>query len=138
MFKLQYEMPTPGDWASLCMKDLEDFEISESLEEIKDMTKNKFSQMLKQKVNNRALKYLTEKQRVKGKEIVYKKIEMAEYLSPLNSELTIEEKRKLFGIRQGQGNFMARSRNGLGKVKAWSRQGREANSTPVIALMSIR
>ena len=99
MFKLQYEMPTPGDWASLCMKDLEDLEISESLEEIKDMTKNKFSQMLKQKVNNRALKYLTEKQRVKGKEIVYKKIEMAEYLSPLNSELTIEEKRKLFGIR---------------------------------------
>ena len=50
-------------------------------------------------MNERALKYLLEKQRVKGKEIVYQKIEIAEYLSPSNSELTIEERRKLFGIR---------------------------------------
>ena len=33
---------------------------------------------------------------------------------------------------------MARSRRGLGKVKIRSRQGREANSTTVIASMSIR
>ena len=83
----------------MCMKDLKELDISESLKEIKNMTKNQFSRMLKQKVDNRALNYLKEKQRVKGKEIVYKKIEMAEYLSPLNSEFTIEEKRKLFGIR---------------------------------------
>ena len=50
-------------------------------------------------MNERALKYLLEKQTVKGKEIVYQKIEIAEYLSPSNSELTIEERRKLFGIR---------------------------------------
>ena len=41
-------------------------------------------------------------------------------------------------LRQGQGKFMARSRRGLGKVKARSSQGREASSTTVIALMSIR
>ena len=33
---------------------------------------------------------------------------------------------------------MARSRRGLGKVKARSRQGREASSITVIVLMSIR
>ena len=35
----------------------------------------------------------------KGKEIQYKKIEMAEYLQPMNKELTIENKRRIFEIR---------------------------------------
>ena len=41
MFKLQQEMPTTGDWASMCMKDLKELEISESLKEIKIMTKKR-------------------------------------------------------------------------------------------------
>ena len=59
----------------------------------------RFSNLLTQKAQNRAIRYLKEKQRVKGKEIEYQKIEMAEYLSPSNKELTTEEKRKLFALR---------------------------------------
>ena len=36
--QLQIEEPTKGDWASTCFKDLEELKISESLEEIKNMS----------------------------------------------------------------------------------------------------
>ena len=105
MFKLQLEMPTKGDWVSTCFKDLKELEIT--LEDIKNMTKYRISKLLRQKANTRALKYLTEKQGVKGKEINYSKIEMAEYLSPSNNKLTIDEKRKLFEIRNKMVNIPA-------------------------------
>ena len=109
MFKLQLEMPTRGDWASTCIQDLKEFEIKSSLEEIKMMSKYTFSKLLRNKANERAIKYLTEKQRVKGKKIQYLKIEMAEYLSPCNTELSIEEKQKLFAIRNQMTNFEMKS-----------------------------
>ena len=46
-----------------------------------------------------ALVYLLGKQGQKGKEISYSTLEMAEYLQPSNSALTIEQKRDLFSIR---------------------------------------
>ena len=97
--KLQLEKPTRGDWASECFQDLKDFKIEESLEQIQKMTKYKFTQLLRQRTRNRALSYLTEKQRIKGKEIEYKRIEMSYYLTPCNKELSIDEKRKLFAVR---------------------------------------
>ena len=109
MFKLQLEMPTRGDWASTCIQDLKEFKIESSLEEIKMMSKYTFSKLLRNKANERAIKYLTEKQRVKGKKIQYLKIEMAEYLSPCNTELSIEEKQKLFAIRNQMTNFEMKS-----------------------------
>ena len=51
------------------------------------MSKNKFSKLLRKKANDSAIKYLTEKQRVKGKKIQYLKIEMAGYLFPCNNQL---------------------------------------------------
>ena len=48
-FKLQIEFPTCEDWASTLMKDLKEFGIEENFEEIKLMTKNKFSNILRKK-----------------------------------------------------------------------------------------
>ena len=105
MFKLQQEMPTRGDWVSSCMKDLEELQIENTLEEIRQMTKYKFTKILRKKTKDRALSYLQNKQGSKGKEIIYSKIEMSEYLSPLNEELTFEEKRRLFEIRNKMVNI---------------------------------
>ena len=105
MFKLQQEMPTRGDWVSSCMKDLEELQIENTLEEIRQMTKYKFTKILRKKTKDRALNYLQNKQGSKGKEIIYSKIEMSEYLSPLNEELTFEEKRRLFEIRNKMVNI---------------------------------
>ena len=97
-FNLQLNQPTRGDWVSTCLKDLKTLKITESLEEIKVMTKGKYNRMLKERIHENALKYLTEKQVKKGKEITYSKIEMAEYLLP-DSKLSTEQKRQMFSIR---------------------------------------
>ena len=54
--------------------------------------------MVKERINENALNYLTQKQQRKGKEIIYKRIELADYLQPYN-KLSIEEKRKIFELR---------------------------------------
>ena len=43
--------------------------------------------------------YLISKQGKKGKEISYSSLEMSEYLQPINEELTIEQKREMFAVR---------------------------------------
>ena len=86
-FELQVTNPTQGDWASACFKDLKDLRITESLEEIKQMSKMKFNKMVKERINENALNYLTQKQQRKGKEIIYKRIELADYFQPCNESL---------------------------------------------------
>ena len=54
---------------------------------------------MKDKLRKKALKYLTEKQGTKGKDIIYSSIEMSEYLLPTNKNLTLEQKRRQFSIR---------------------------------------
>ena len=68
-FNLQIEKPNRGDWASTCLNDLKQLNLTLSMEEIKLMPKYKFATMLKSKIQKNALTYLTEKQGKKGKEI---------------------------------------------------------------------
>ena len=73
--------------------------ITLSFEEIKLMKKCEFSRILKERIKENALMYLTGKQGKKGKEIEYSCLEMAEYLQPFNNQLTIEQKREMFSIK---------------------------------------
>ena len=98
-FNLQLEQPTRGDWAASCLQDLKDLQIEESLSDIKLMTKNKFSKLLRERSKSKALQYLTEKQRVKGKDVKYENLEMSEYLLPSTPALTIEERQRLFAMK---------------------------------------
>ena len=97
--QLQFEQPTNGDWASNCLKDLNYLQINLSMDEIKTISKQKFLNMLKVSINQRALEYLVKKQGRKGSEIIYTKIEMSEYLMPNNNSISIEDKRKIFEMR---------------------------------------
>lgn len=98
-FQLQIEEPTKGDWGSQCVIDLKELEITETFDEIKEMSKTKFTRLLKSRIEVNALKYLKNKRKSKGKEIEYTELEMAEYLQPTNDKLSIEEKQSLFAIR---------------------------------------
>ena len=97
--QLQFEHPTRGDWASTCSKDLKELNIDLSLEEITTISKQKFQRILKSAIRKNALDYLLGKQGTKGSEIKYSNIEMADYLMPNEEDLTIENKRKIFEIR---------------------------------------
>ena len=97
-FKLQMEHPTKGDWVSRVMKDLSELGFSESLEEIKTMSRFKFNKSIKNKIKENALEYLLSKRGSKGSEIEYSALEMSEYLLPYNDKLTISEKQGLFAV----------------------------------------
>ena len=96
--KLQMEHPTKGDWVSTVMKDLSELGFSESLEEIKTMSRFKFNKSIKNKIKENALEYLLSKRGSKGSEIEYSVLEMSEYLLPYNDKLTISAKQGLFAV----------------------------------------
>ena len=104
-FNLQIEQPSRGDWASTCINDLKELQITLSLDEIKQMTKRKFTEELKLRIQQNALLYLTGKQGKKGEEIEYACIKMAEYLQPLNNKLSIEQKREMYAARNRMVNI---------------------------------
>ena len=104
-FDLQINQPRKGDWASQIQSDLKQLNITESLEELKSMTHSKFKGRIKSQILIKSLEYLLEKRKRKGKEIIYQKLEMAEYLQPINSQLNIENKRKMFAIRNRMVNI---------------------------------
>ena len=90
-FQLQLKNPIKGDWVSTCLSDLSDLQISETLEEIRDMSKTKFKKILKSKILVNAFHYLQSKRGSKGQEIKYTILEMSEYLLPFNSKSNIKE-----------------------------------------------
>ena len=105
MLKAQTEKPLSGDWASTCLKDIEKLKLDLTFEEIRKMTKKKYTIMIKESVREVALKYLLEKQGKKDKEIRYSSLDMAEYLHPFNNCLSIDEKCQLFAVRNRMVNI---------------------------------
>ena len=50
MLKLHIKNPTKGDWASTCLTDIQELNLEMSFEEIKFMTKQKFTNILKEEI----------------------------------------------------------------------------------------
>ena len=99
ILKLQIENPTRGDWVSSCQNDIEKLNLKLTFEEIKAIKKTKYTQLLKEKIRESALKYLLDKQGKKGREMQYNYLEMEDYLLPFNNKLNIEEKREMFAVK---------------------------------------
>ena len=98
-YELQVKKPTKGDWASTCVKDLHQLGIDLSTEEIRNMKRKQFKNMLKEKINELAFNYLIEKRGKKGSEIKFLSLRMSDYLLPSTSGLTISEKQEMFSIK---------------------------------------
>ena len=105
-FQLQLEFPTKGDWASTCLKDLEELRIEKSLEDIKLMGKRQFKKILIENGRENAFKYLISKKGSKGKENDESELCMADYLVP-STILTISEKQQLFAMKNRMVNIPA-------------------------------
>ena len=78
------------------------------------MPTSQYKKSIREKCNNLALEYLLKKRGSKGKEIIYKEIQTAEYLLP-NEELNIEKQRTIFAIRNRMidipANFVSSEQN---------------------------
>ena len=75
------------------------------------MSKKEFKNLIKSRIITNASEYLKNTCGSKGTEIEYTIIEMSDYLSPFDTKQNIEEKRKMFEIR----NRMTRIGNNYGK-----------------------
>ena len=80
------------------------------------MPVNQFRNSIRNKCKELALEYLMRKRGSKGREILYKEIETAEYLLP-NNELNIEDQRTIFAIRNRMinipSNFVSKEKNNI-------------------------
>ena len=114
LFNLQLQHPTKGDWASTTTNDMKHLNINLSMDEIKKMSMNKFKSLVKVKCQEGAYNYLMNRRGSKGSEVIYPQVEMSEYFMP-NNELSIEDRRKLFSIRnkmyQISSNFCSKKNN---------------------------
>ena len=97
------------------------------------MSAYRFKKLLKSKIEIKALEYLQRKRGSKGKEIRYTKLEMSEYLLPFNSKLNIEEKRRLFEIR----NRMSKIASNFGNKEEKCICGAEENMHHIYSCESI-
>ena len=104
-FNVQKNNPSRGDWVSTCRKNLEEIKLGLTMNEIKETTKAHFSKLLKQKIREAAFKYLVKKQGKKGGDIKYSGLQMANYLQPYISNLSITEKQEIFSLRNSMVNI---------------------------------
>ena len=104
-FKAQQNKPEKKDWVSTCKKNIEDLNLNVTFEEIKAMKDQKFRKMIKEQIRKKALEYLKEKTKSKGKEIDNETLHMADYLLPYCKNMSITEKQEVFAMRTRMTNI---------------------------------
>ena len=92
---------------STCMSDLKTLSLTNTLEDIKNMSKEEFKTILKQRIQKVAFQHLKDKQGSKGSEIQYSDLEMPDYLRPNNKGLSIDDQRYIFEMRNRMVNLPA-------------------------------
>ena len=100
VFKSLENHPTRKDWLSTVKEILKMFKINLSLLQIQNMKTTKYKYAVKKQTRAAAFQYLSEKQEngKKGKLIIYKQLQMADYLLP-DCTLSVSDKIQLFAIR---------------------------------------
>ena len=107
-YNSQSKSPSSGDWLSETKLILKELEIILTLNEIKEISKNKFKKIVKSAIENQAFKYLKTilKQKQKGRLINYTKFELQPYLRS-KENIPIILQRQLFALRSQMNNIKA-------------------------------
>ena len=101
MLEAQQKHPVKGDWYSECCNILKYFEINQSLDTIKSMTRENFKRLTKERSEEVAFSELLKKKERgnKGSSLIYgQQLQMADYLCP-NNQLSVSEQIQIFHIR---------------------------------------
>ena len=98
-FMAQLRNPTQGDWATSVIEDIDELELGLQLDDIKNMTKNSFRKIVKEKVEQKALEYLVNmkeshiSENAKGKLLKYDTLEIQGYLRSSDLDISVNEKK---------------------------------------------
>ena len=110
-FTAQRESPVRGDWVMTVTEDMKELGIDLTMEEIAGISKLRFKEIIKNKVETKALQYLTKlkESHSKAKNIKHENIQLQPYLRSETKNLTINEKKFIFAARTRmldlKGNF---------------------------------
>jgi len=98
-FEAQWSDKLPGDWAGKVEEDLRQMGLKLTLQQIKSMSKHKFKELIKSKIENLALKYLLKEKNKQSKccSIKFDKLQIQDYLK--SDILTTSNKQLLFQLR---------------------------------------
>ena len=100
-FKLQLEHPTKCDWVSKCLNDLSELRILETLDKIKQMSRNEFKNLIKRRIEINAFEYLHNKRGSKGEEKLCK----ATHTATAHVEVGVQLNAKRQKIAEGKGKW---------------------------------
>ena len=110
-FTAQRQSPVKGDWVTTVTNDMRELGINLTMEEIAGTSKLRFKEIIKNKVEMKALQYLTKLKdsHSKVKNIKHENMKLQPYLLSENKNLTINEKKFIFAARTRmldlKGNF---------------------------------
>ena len=96
---IQLKHKRSGDWVSNCQKDIESLKLYMSFQQIKEMKITEFKKVLFKRINEHAFSYLMSKRKSKGTNIIYKSIQMSDYLLPNEVIKNINDKQLLFSLK---------------------------------------
>ena len=100
-FQTQYKNRTSKDWVSTILKDLKELNLKVSIDDIKEMKKSKFMNMLKRSTEEKAYMEL-EKMKTKHTKVSHLNhygIKMQKYLLPNELKISQEEIQMIFKLR---------------------------------------
>ena len=116
-FKAQFRVPTKNDWCSQVKQDLDELNIEDDFDNIKQMTKSQMSNLVKEAYKAKAFDDLLEKQLTysKGGELVYGELKMRRYLKTNNinssqAKLIFKFRARMVNVK---GNFKGSHLNDL-------------------------
>ena len=97
----QMEKRNPKEWTTTILKDIEELNLKLTLEEIKNMKLSTFSNILKNAIDEKALKDLnkTKSKHSKVLDLKHTSVQMKKYLKPNPIQITREEMQCIFKLR---------------------------------------
>ena len=104
-FIAQVKYPTYKDWTSQILEDMEELNIDLEFQDISDMSKERFKNIISEKIRNHAFNELLVKklsrksEHARGRNIKYEDLNIQEYLTETESVMSCEEKKWLFKCR---------------------------------------
>ena len=111
LFITQWNHCTAGDWTRQVKKDLDDFEISSDLNEIKSKSKYSFKKLVQSRAKEHALYKLLEKKQNHSKlvNLFYPELKIQNYLKL--EKLSVEQAKTVFSFRCRMAQYSENYRN---------------------------
>ena len=100
VFNAQVKSPSKGDWASEVFNILKELKIEKTCDEIIATPKTELRKIVMLSIERNAFNYLNaiKKQKQKGKEIKYSKLELQSYMIP-RENINLKSQRDIFALR---------------------------------------